>query len=203
MAFPLKLASILTGLTTSQLRRLRKQGTVVPEVNASRPPLYSFRDLVVLRTIAKLRAEASAQMISTAFGNLDLVDLTEHPSTYKFGTDGATIYVEDDEGDVLDLVKSPGQRDVFTFEEITQAFTNFRGEEVGSFTKPHRNLEVNYRRLGGWPTIEGTRIPFDTIATIVDGRTITTEDVEYYYPGVTAAVAADAVAFQGRIEGVA
>ena len=93
MAFPLNLASVLTGVTPDQLRRLRSKRIIVPEVRAERPPLYSLRDLTALRTIAYLRTGVSAQKIVKAFNNLDVLDMVEHPAAYRFGTDGETVYV--------------------------------------------------------------------------------------------------------------
>lgn len=203
MAFPLKLTSKLTGVTPSQLRRWRSTGLVVPEVRPQRPPLYSFRDLVLLRTLAYLRAETSAQRVAKAFGALDLYDLTEHPSKYRFGTDGDTIVVETSGGQALDLVRRPGQVELFSFSEAFDMFTDFRGREVASLSKPAPGVEVLYGRMGGWPTIEGTRVPYDTIARLVDFQTINPEDVPNYYPSVSAEQALQAVDFDRKVESIA
>lgn len=200
MSFPVNLTSVLTGLTESQLRNLRKKEIVVPEVRKERPPLYSFRDLVALRSIARLRAEHSAQGIAKAFKNLDLEDLTEHPSMYKFGAVDGTIVIDRD-GQAMDLLRRPGNMMAYTFEEVTRAFSGWRGKEVVDFNKPHRNVEVSYGRLGGWPTIADTRVPFDTISDLVDMKTVFPEDVQDFYPTVSEQAAADAVDFSQIVEG--
>lgn len=41
------------------------------------------------------------------------------------------------------------------------------------------------RVMGGAPCFEGTRIPFDTVAQLIDYRTIFPEEVPYYYPSLT------------------
>jgi uncharacterized protein (DUF433 family) len=200
MSFPLALASVLTGATNSQLRSWRSKGLVVPEVSDARPTLYSFRDLVWLRTLVFLRSRTSLQRISIARVNLDLVDLTEHPSKYRFATNGKTIIVDDGAGTVIDLVKKPGQADSFTFEEISEAFTDFRGRDVVDFRRPSTHIEVELGRLGGWPTIEGTRVPYDLVARLVDNRTVFASDIQSFYPSVSAAAAEDAVQFDSRIK---
>lgn len=202
MAFPLKLAATLSGTTPSQLRRLRERGLVVPEVRPYRPPIYSFRDVVLLRTLAFLRQEVSLQRIGKAFRSLDMLELTDHPSAYRFGTDGKTILVEHD-GQALDLVEHPGQIELFTFEDITRQFRNFRGDLVAEFRHPAPNIEVLPRRLGGWPTIERTRVPYDVIANLVDFDTILPEDVPSLYPSVTADAARSAVSFAAKVEALA
>lgn len=204
MAFQQAITSVLTGVTPSQLRRLRQRGIIVPEIRAERPPLYSMRDLIALRTIAHLRPGISFQKISKAFENLDLVRLEDHPSAYRFGTDGETIFVEDASAEhaVFDLVKHPGQRDIFTFDELTAAFKNFRGDDVVNFHRPAPNLEVQMGRLGGWPTVANTRIPYDTVADLIDGETITVDNVSEYYPSVSPAAARDAIAFDRKVRTV-
>ncbi|WP_103061557.1 DUF433 domain-containing protein [Actinomyces qiguomingii] len=204
MAFPLNLTSVLTGVTPSQLRSWRDKGLLVPEVKPKRPPLYSLRDLIALRSIARLRNEISLQKISAAFENLDVLDMAEHPSAYRFGTDGTTIFVEapDDQG-VYDILKCPGQKDMFTFEQLAEAFENFRGDKVVDLRRPAEHIEVDFGRMGGWPTIASTRIPYDTIAQVIDGEEITVDNISDYYPAVTAEAAADAVAFDAKVRSVA
>lgn len=200
MAFPLALASVLTGATNSQLRSWKAKGLIVPEVSPQRPALYSFRDLVWLRTLVFLRSRTSLQRISIARVNLDLVDLTEHPSKYRFATDGKTILVDDGAGTVIDLVRKPGQADSFTFEEISEAFTDFRGRGVVDFRRPTPHIEVELGRLGGWPTIEGTRIPYDLVARLVDNRTVFAADVTDFYPSVSSEAAESAMWFDSVVK---
>jgi uncharacterized protein (DUF433 family) len=199
MSFPLALASVLTGATNSQLRSWKSKGLIIPEISSSRPLLYSFRDLVWLRTLVFLRSRTSLQRISVARVNLDLVDLTEHPSKYRFATDGKTIIVDDGAGQVVDLVKRPGQADSFTFEEISEAFQDFRGRDVVDFRRPSRHIEVELKRLGGWPTVIGTRIPYDLVDRLVDNRTLFARDIPDYYPSVSIEAAEGAVLFAEKV----
>ncbi len=208
MAFPLKLASHLSGATPNQLRKWRSSGLLIPAVSAERPPLYSFQDLVALRSMVFLRAKTSSQRLTKAWQGLEklnLVELVDHPSEYTFGSDGKRIFVQaPGEDAVLDLTHSVGNTLVrFTFEELFEEFTDWKNRPVVSLTRPSAHIDVNPRRLGGWPTIEGTRVPYDLISNLVDGDSVTAEEVEEYYPGVTAIKAQDAVAFSDRIEAVA
>jgi uncharacterized protein (DUF433 family)/DNA-binding transcriptional MerR regulator len=199
MAFPIDLTATLTGTSTSQLQRWRSSGLVVPEIGQQPIALYSFRDLVAIRTVAFMRKDISLQKIRKAFRNLDVLDFTEHPSTYRFGTDGKTIGVEDEFKQVVDLVKNPGQVSFFSMAEVFSSFTNASGAEVVDFTRPRKHLRVNPHRMGGWPTIDGTRVTYDTVASLVDGITIKPEDVEYYFPTVNSAAARDAISFSDQV----
>lgn len=200
MSYPVHLASILTGATTSQLRSWSQKGLLVPEISDKRPPLYSFRDLVALRSLVFLRGNTSLQKISKAFKNLDLLDLTDHPSKYRFTTDGKTILVDTGDGSVIDLVGKPGQRDSYTFEEIMDAFKDFRGRDVVDFRKPSKFVRVNFRLMGGWPTVVGTRVPYDLVASLVDNETVFAEDVPSYYPSVSVEATRDVIEFDHRVK---
>lgn len=202
MAYPLQLTSVLSGVTPSQLHRWRATGLVVPEIKPYRPPLYSYRDLMLLRTMAYLRAETAAERVATAFNNLDFFHLTDHPSEYEFGTDGKTIYVEH-EGKALDLVRRPGDITLMSFTEVLESFSNFRNDTVPPLTRPADGIVVRPQRLSGWPTVEDTRVPYDTIAGLVDFRTVFPEDVPDFYPSVSPLQAEQAVAFDKTVSTVA
>ncbi|MCV7049218.1 DUF433 domain-containing protein [Mycobacterium heidelbergense] len=198
VSFPLDLTVTLTGVTRWQLSHWRKTGLLVPEVQAYRPPLYSFRDLVALRTVAKLRAETSLQKVCRAFKNLSEFDLTEHPSAYRFATDGKTIAVWTDNG-FMDIVRNPGQYHIYLLEDIFRPFVNKRGQKVADFEAPRPRISVDPHRLGGWPTIAGTRVPYDTVASALRGGDLNPKDLRFYYPGVSKAAAKDALDFANEV----
>ena len=200
MSFPVDLTVTMTGVTRYQLLHWRKTGLLVPEVSAYRPPMYSFRDLIALRTVARLRIETSLQKVRQAFKTLPVFELTEHPSAYKFATDGKTIAVWTDAG-FMDIVKNPGQYHIYSFDDIFKPFVNKRGDQVIDFIAPRPKLSVDPHRLGGWPTIAGTRVPYDTVASALRGGDLRPEDVKHYYPGVSKAAAKDALSFADQVEG--
>lgn len=201
--FPSNLTSVLTGATVRQLRHWNRTGLLTPEVAAGSRLLYSFRDIVALRTVVRLRAEISLQKVRRAFSNMPALDFTEHPSRYRFGTDGRTIALADDAGNFVDLSANPGQLEIVSLAQVFEPFQNQRGELVVDFLHPRRRLEVRAGRMGGWPTIRDTRIPYDTIANLVAGGDVSLDEVNYYYPGVNAEAARDAVDFQATVRSAA
>ena len=198
MAFPSNITAVMTGASTGQLSRWRQSGLLMPEENL-RPALYSFRDLVALRTIVRLRAVTSLQKVRKAFANLDVFDLTEHPSNYKFAAVDGSIVMQTPDGQVLDLVKQPGQEMLLTFEDVFKQFTNMQGKKVKDFRHPRKHLEVNPRRMGGLPTITGTRVPYDEIVRAIDGKDITAKNIADYYPGVDRLAVRDAFSFDKEV----
>lgn len=204
MGFPTRLTSILTGATPSQLDHWRETGLVIPEVHAKRPPLYSFRDLILIRSVVFLRANTSSQRIHRAFNNIpNVMDAVEHPSRYRFGVDDQTIFLGTEDGEAIDILRRVGQPTIFTFADMLRAFENFKGSPVPDFERPGDHIEVRPARLGGWPTVAGTRVAYDDIARLVDFDSVFPEDVEYFYPSVSADAAAGAVAFSRQVEAVA
>ncbi|MBN8883008.1 MAG: DUF433 domain-containing protein [Salana multivorans] len=217
MAYPLALTAALTGVTKSQLLAWRKSGLVAPEVQAKRPPLWSFRDLLLLRSLAYLRAHVSSQKIHKGFRNLHEVQKSEapddvevvfaHPSAYQFGTDGKTIFIGTPSGLAYDLLRGVHEGGVqpliFSAELMLGEFANWKGAAVAPLATPAPHIQVRPRRMGGWPTIADTRVPFDLIAQLVDYKTVFPEDVTRFYPSVSAEAARAAVEFARHVSGAA
>lgn len=194
MAFPVELASLLTGASLGQLQHWRGSGLLIPEIQRRPKALYSFRDVVALRTVVRLRAEVSLQTVRSAFGTLLEYDLTDHPSAYKLLTDGKSVFFQaPDSDETIDLVKRKGQRVLITMEDVFKPFTNLQGSSVVDFRHPRANLEIREHRLGGWPTVAGTRVRYDTVARLLSDGTIEPSEAQNFYPQVTAAGAIDAL----------
>ncbi|ANE03102.1 DUF433 domain-containing protein [Corynebacterium crudilactis] len=185
MAFDLYMTQYLTGVTESQLRGWSKKGILVPEINEARPMLYSFRDVVALRVIAKFRAELSLQRISAVLRNLEENEFTEHLSEYRFAFDGKSIRVKD--GDSwMDIDQQSGQWEFISFEDVYQAFNNFKGEVVPDLLNPAPGIEVDAGTLGGAPRVEGSRIPTDALTELLRDPDTSEEEIREFYPALRA-----------------
>jgi uncharacterized protein (DUF433 family) len=171
----------------------------VPELERRPKALYSFRDLMALRTVVKLRSSNSLQAIRRAFAQLEAMDLTEHPSHYSLVSEGRSIVLVEEER-YVDLVERPGHETLATLSDVFAPFTTRQGRNVVSFTSPRSQLEVREHRLGGWPTIRGTRIPYDSIADLVADGSVDAEGVRHYFPSVAPDAVADAVSFAEEVQ---
>lgn len=198
MAYTAELASKLSGASMSQLLRLRQNGVLIPEHGSTREVLYSYRDVVALRSIMWLRSEFSLQQIRKVISYLDRVDLgRNHLAEIQFATVGRDILVRDEDG-FTDVLAQAGTREIAeptSLKDIFAPFRAYRGRAVPDFQRPSEHLTIDPDRMGGLPVVEGTRIPFDTIAQLVDFDTIHPDDVAHYFPRVNAAQALDAVEF--------
>lgn len=161
--------------------------------------LYSFRDVVALRTFTYLREGFSLQKIRRAIDNLREIGNREHLSQYRLISLGDSILLAEDEAHATDLLHSPAAgRMVAVLGEVVKPFRNRIGERVVDLYRPRRHLEVDPETRGGFPVIEQTRIPYDQVSTLVaDG--VPPSAVAEFYPGVTAAAARDALGFAGYV----
>lgn len=201
MSFEADITSALTGATAHQLRSWRSGASplLLPEYGVRPRAMYSFRDLLALRAVVKLRSETSLQKIRKAFRSLQDMDLTEHPSNYTLVAGPDSIYLVEGHREATDLVKKPGQRVLASLDDVFAPFSNFREEPVVDFLHPRERLEVREGRIGGWPTVRDTRVPFDLVARLVSTGEIPASEVGEHFPTVQAGDVSDAVDFDRQI----
>src|SRR5215469_15714968 len=90
VAYATKMAAALSGATVSQLRHWRSARTgplLAPEIAAAPRAVYSFQDVLALRTFVRLRENASLQKIRTAIGNLRDIGEIQHLASYTLASD--------------------------------------------------------------------------------------------------------------------
>ncbi|MFI0424123.1 DUF433 domain-containing protein [Spongiactinospora sp. 9N601] len=73
------------------------------------------------------------------------------------------------------------------------------GRYIPDLLRPRRHVTVDPSIRGGIPVVEGTRVPYDEVATLLrDG--VPAEHITEYYPGITAAGALDAADFADHVD---
>ncbi|WP_051951276.1 DUF433 domain-containing protein [Actinacidiphila yeochonensis] len=197
MAYSTRMAAALSGATTAQLKNWRNDrgnGPVLRPELASNPALYSFRDVLALRAFAQLRRTVSLQKIRKALTTLKGFGEVEHLSSYRLVAEGDSVVLVDDDDHGTDLVRRPGQRVIATLGDILAEFAPRPGVVVPHLLHPKQHVSVDPATQGGQPVIAGTRVPFDVVADLLLSG-VPAEEVEEYYPGVTAQAARDAASF--------
>jgi uncharacterized protein (DUF433 family)/DNA-binding transcriptional MerR regulator len=203
VAYTTKMAAALSGATHSQLRHWRATRTgplLAPEIASSPRALYSFRDLLALRTFVHLREHASLQKIRSAIGNLQALGEVEHLGSYRLATDSrGNIQVITDE-EALNLGKNPGQGQLLAvIGDVIEPFPVSGGVIVPHLLQPRAHLAVDPGTLGGVPVIEGTRVPYDVVASLMRDD-VPPEKIADYYPAVSADAARDALDFARYVD---
>lgn len=203
MAYPVKMTAALSGATVSQLRHWRSPRTgplLVPEIAAAPKVLYSFKDVLALRTVVRLRDAASLQKIRGAIQNLRDLGEADHLAAYRLVSDrrGDIQVIRGD--DVVNLGSHPGQTQLIAvIGEVIEPFAARAGVLVPHLLHPRPHLAVDPETQGGTPVIAGTRVPYDAVAGLMrDG--IPANQIIGYYPSVTAEAAEDALDFARYVD---
>ncbi|WP_084617126.1 DUF433 domain-containing protein [Ornithinimicrobium pekingense] len=129
------------------------------------------------------------------------MDFNDHPSEYRFVTDGHLIALLNagDEA-AIDLTKRPGSQIMnFSLQDVFESFVTRNGKPVVPFQRPTRGIQVELKRMGGWPTIEGTRIAYDTISGFIGNEETNFALLHHFYPGVSDEAARGAVELTMRV----
>ncbi|MFD3561923.1 DUF433 domain-containing protein [Streptomyces sp. NPDC058686] len=206
MSYEPKLAAALSGATIPQLSRWRHASgaggaVLVPEISATRPILYSFRDLVALRACVRLRQETSLQRIRRAVDSLrDNLGEREHLSEYRLVTDGGTVYLADPDH-AVDLIGRKGGKGNLVIHQLVDVLAPFyrNGRHIPDLFSPRPDVAVDPYVRGGEPVIRGTRVPASEVAALIrDG--IPPEQIADFFPGVSAEAALEATDFTDYVD---
>jgi len=176
------LVSALSGTTVRQLQYWRKTDVLAPEHWAPTQVLYSFPDLIALRTFGYLRGEYSLQQIRKALSNFRGLRPTGHLSNFKIvGSGNSILWV--DGNSATDILRRPGQILIAEMVDVLAAFTSKAGRDIVPLERPEKGIRIDAGIRGGYPVIEGTRVPFDAVASLLrDG--IPAKKVSEFYPAV-------------------
>ena len=210
MAFPVPLASALSGASINQLAYWRKTTAtsgplLVPSAEKGGRFLYSWADVVALRTIVYLRQEKSLPRIRKAVETLVRLEEAEwaHLSTYQLIGTATTIIVQTPAGRLMDLERKPGTMlEEVLMQDVLEPFETADGRSVPDLSHPKPNLSIDPGVLGGYPVIVGTRVPYDIVAGLAVEGYSGAEIVELY-PSVAADAVEDAAAFAGVVASAA
>jgi uncharacterized protein (DUF433 family)/DNA-binding transcriptional MerR regulator len=201
VAYPTDITATLSGASLRQLAYWRrpKDGVALlaPELGDSGGRLlYSFRDLIALRTFVYLREQLPLQRIRKAVASLRDLGSTDHLSHYRlFASGKSVVWQAPDDDTFVDLVEQPGAlRLAAIMADVMRPFKDSHGRSVVDLVHPRPNIEIDPEVQGGYPVIRGTRIEFDLVASLVEDG-MKPSEVKSIYPSVSAAGARDAARF--------
>jgi uncharacterized protein (DUF433 family)/DNA-binding transcriptional MerR regulator len=203
VVYAVKMTAALSGATVNQLRHWRSSRTgplLAPEIATTPRVLYSFSDVLALRTFVRLRENASLQKIRTAIQNLRNLGEVEHLAAYRLYSDKrGNIQVITPE-EVVNLSSRPGQLQFLAvIGEIIEPFAVRAGVLIPHLLHPRPLLAVDPDTQGGIPVIAGTRVPYDAVASLMrDG--VPADQITGYYPSVAPEAAEEAFDFARYVD---
>ncbi len=156
--------------------------------------MYSFRDLLALRTFVHLRQDASLQKIRTAISNLRDLGELDHLAAYRLVSDSrGNIQLIQGEDAAIDLVRHPGQAQLLVvIGDVLEPFPVRPGVVVPHLLRPRAHLSVD----PDTKAVPGNRrnCAFPTQWPLMR-ENVPAEKIADYYPSVEPAAAHDALDF--------
>jgi uncharacterized protein (DUF433 family) len=206
MAFTPLVAAALSGASTGQLAYWRSTRTseplLAPAHHQPRSRVsYSFRDVVALRTFVYLRSrDVPLQRIRKAVASLRQLGEADHLSEYSLLAIGRDVAWRVSTDEAVDLTRSPGQGVLARMVDIYAPFVNMQNQNVVDLRRPQAGISVDPEVRGGFPVMEGTRIPYDLVASLLDdGLDVTA--VSEVYPAVSVEAVRGAAEFASYVDG--
>lgn len=203
MSYTPAVAAALSGATLRQLSHWRRGAEPVlapAQERAGSRVFYSFQDVVALRAVVYLRGrDVPLQRFRKALVALRAMGEHEHLSSYEFVAVGRDIVWRESPQDATALTGQPGQRVIAQMIDILGAFTDDRGNTVASLARPEPGVQVDREVRSGFPVIEGTRVPYDLVASLLEDG-MAPDRVSAIYPSVGADAARGALAFAARVD---
>ena len=160
----------LTGLSKRQIQYWDEQDFIRPSLTSrqgrGRRRLYTFRDLVALRTAAEIRSAVSLQLIRKVDAYLRQLDYDHPMAEIAFEIVGGDLFFE--EAGAVRRARRPEQ----TILRVTVPFAHLVSDLERRIAKLDKRavgkLERRRSTLGGKLLIAGTRIPVATIQRMRD-----------------------------------
>jgi uncharacterized protein (DUF433 family) len=199
-------AAQLSGIPERTIYDWARHGVLVPDFSHATPKRWSYRDLVYLRLLVRLRTlsmdrDAASLRVAQTRG---LLARGEVPvGSLHIARTG--IYLPGESHD-----RVTGQETISELLALTERFDLLAPLE-GVSDRPLYGPDLVYPSeytyispwvMGGEPCINETRIPTATVMALVELRGLTSGDVLTLYPSLTTAGVEDAVALERRLRGI-
>lgn len=201
-------AAGLSGVPKSTIHYWARKGILVPSISPDRVKLWSYSDLMGLRTISWLRRDkggaghdvpaSSMRAVRRALETLADLDM-------KLWTEdsGPSVCVDGGGHVFLNTVDGPRTSDGQAFLDGTldliEPFT-VAGASGPDLHRPRPSLRIVPGKLSGAPHILGTRIETEAIAAIAR-RNFTHGEIAALYPEIQIEAVAEAVDLESQMSG--
>jgi uncharacterized protein (DUF433 family)/DNA-binding transcriptional MerR regulator len=207
MSYTPEVAAALSGASLRQLSYWRssrsEEGPLLrPEFYKPRARVaYSFQDVLALRTFVYLRTrDVPLQRVRKAIKSLRDLGQTEHLSSYSLLAVGRDVVWRISSDEAVALTGQPKNFVIAQMVDILAAFPGMRGRQVVPLYEPEPGVRVDPEVRGGYPVIDGTRIPYDLVAGLLaDG--MSESEATAFYPSVSPEAARGALAFARYVSG--
>jgi uncharacterized protein (DUF433 family)/DNA-binding transcriptional MerR regulator len=207
MSYTPEMAAALSGASIRQLSYWRSarsadEPLLSPEFHEPGTHVsYSFRDVLALRAFVYLRGrKVPLQRVRKAVTGLRALGEAGHLSAYTLVSIGRDVVWRVSGEEAIALTGAPGQQVIAEMVDILGEFESMSGRPVVPLFEPHSGVRVDPEVRGGYPVVEGTRVPYDVVAGLLaDG--VEPAEISAFYPSVTAEAAQGALGFEQYVNG--
>lgn len=202
-------ASALSGVPQTTIHYWAREGIVVPSVSAQRVKLWSYQDLLALRTVYWLRQRKTAstghEIPATAMRTVrQALDELRSLDLETVGDDGEATLVITPDGQVL--VREPGspprlptgQGILPEVLDVIAPFSTLERTRGVDLRAPAEHVRILPRRLAGAPHVSGTRIDTESLAAL-RSRGFDDQRILALYPELSAGQLADALSVEAQL----
>jgi uncharacterized protein (DUF433 family) len=156
--------------------------------------------VVALRTFVYLRShDVPLQRIRKAVASLRKLGYDEHLSEYSLVAMGHVVWRISAE-EAVDLTRTPGHGLIVQMLDIFAPFVNRQSQQVVDLRRPRPGISVDPDVRGGFPVVEGTRVPYDLVASLLDDG-LNIAAINDIYPSVSGDAALGAAEFARYVDG--
>jgi uncharacterized protein (DUF433 family) len=201
-------AAALSGVPKSTLHYWARKGHLVPSVSAERVKLWSFADLLALRTIYWLRqpkrtAEGHDIPASTMPAVRRALDALRRLNLDVFEGGRPAVVVDRSGGVLLDpdgraLQTAAGQLVERDLLDVVAPFDTVEGLRGPDLQAPRPHLRIVPQKLAGSPHVEGTRIETRALASLA-ARGYQPADIAALYPAIALRVIEEALDLERQL----
>lgn len=196
-------AAHLSGVPRSTIYDWAREDVLVPDYALGRPMSWSYRDLVYLRLLARLRqrglkrddAAAYVREVRHVFASTD-----DPAATLRIAD--RRVFLGDSTTDMLS-----GQTAFAETLHATQEFDLLEPLEGVTdhptwgpdLIEPSAHTYISPNVMGGEPCVDSTRVPSASVLALVEDRGLTPSKIVRLYPGLTETGVEDAVRLEQRM----
>jgi uncharacterized protein (DUF433 family) len=190
-AYPTERAAALSGVPKRTVYHWARLGLLAPSVG-QKPLLWSYTDLLALRTIYWLRQPkvafdrevppTSMPKVRRALQQLRELDL----DLFEQGRPVVAVTLSGDvviDTDAVPLQRTSGQYVERELVDLLGPFEGLEGTRGPDLLRPRPMVRIAPRKISGAPHIAGTRVPTQSIYALAD-RGLTVEQIARIYPFV-------------------
>jgi uncharacterized protein (DUF433 family) len=123
----------------------------------------------------------------------------QHLAAYQLVAVGRDVVWQATEHTAVDLTRQPGQQVIADMADVLAAFRGSGDRHVVPLLRPTPGLAVDPHVRGGFPVIEGTRVPYDLVAALLDDG-LDPAEVRRFYPSVEPVAARGALEFARYVD---